>query len=177
MLTEQRTRTKAPVSCRKAHNSVGNGIAVVTSSLTTMRMPSHAVRIALLLALAFGLHVCTGSGHALTWGIAHNSHHNQRHLPSHAGNRISSRARRSYNWESPEASLAETQHAQPVTAQQAPPFAATHHPPAAHSLHAQVVTTALSSPWPVVALLTTTSVIAIGSAPRAPGSSRGPPLT
>lgn len=167
---------------RESDNFVGNGTWVVTSSFSTMRILSHVARVTLLMAFAFGLHLCSANAAFVRCGLSHTPHHNRRHLPSHARSRVSSRTRRSQNWESPETALLEEAHLHPpvVARQLLHPETGYHSHPNVHSYrssHAKVVAIALFIPALVVEPLAGTSVVARGSAPRAPGSSRGPPLS
>lgn len=146
-----------------------------------MRILSHVARVTLLMAFAFGFHVCSANTSFPRCGLSHTPHHNRRHLPSHARSRISSRTRRSQNGESPETVLLEEAHVHPpvVTRQllrSEAEYHSHHNAQSDRSSHATFVAIALALPRPVPEPLAKTSVVARGSAPRAPGSSRGPPL-
>ena len=144
----------------------------------TMRMLPSAAKLALLMALAFGLHVRSGSASFPDWGLSHDPHHNQRDLPSHSRSRNSSRARGSHNWESSEAALAEEARSHPpAIAQQALRPGARYHAHLNRSFHARFVTVGLPSFGHLTEPLTKRAIVARGSAPRAPGSPRGPPLS
>jgi hypothetical protein len=137
-----------------------------------MRLPHHIGRVALLVALAFGLHALSGNPFSHR-NLTHNPHTNGQHLPSHRTSRLSSRGRRSQSADSSDVVATEEAHAHPAAvAPHALNLAG-----ADHSAQAQVILAALNHPSDITEPLASVSVVALGSAPRAPGSPRGPPLS
>ena len=139
-----------------------------------MRVPHHLGRILVMLALAFGVNAQYGSAFASRVDLRHVPRGNHRNFPSHRMHRFSGRVRRSQGWEAPETPGTGEAHLRPSA------ISAQGLRASGGSSHEYAVLPASLPTWERclgMRHLSAVTVLARCSAPRAPGSPRGPPIS